>query len=812
MEVHYSIQPHVQGRPVKGQADTTNPIHYKQGFRSRYSTVEEFAKAIAEDGFLWSGSVFKQGTRTGSNFQLANTFSLDFDNQHEGKPTTVQDVLTKHPLNNGIAVIYHSGSSTEECPRFRVVFRLNKPIRDRREYRLFAHRLHAVSAAIFDGLDNTNDEARVWYGNNKGVTHLNADAAVDLDKLAVLFAGLDDEVQRNAENAAIRRVASRAELVKLGLMEEKDAFAGDPETDIEIFKLCLSHLPRWEGNGTGWYADNSKILGAAVDSFGVDVAAEVLESVWGEWPRDRHLYEELQQWERNHGNPASFGSVLFAALEAPTWTDEDQEKLDELQKQGLSKASFFDTHQDVMSLEAVQEAFGCKPVATATELDTQLAKMSTGEKLIATDSAITEMLGMNVKRAHRTAKARAINAFYGNPYTVPEIPQVVKRLQSERDGKVLKGAKPLHGLKAILAAVEEEDELGGYIIDRLIPAASFTIVGGAPKVGKTSLITAACVRALLNIEGVAGLETQKISHLTIFSDDQKPTVTGSFVRAAINGAGLSADEATKRIGDRLHIYPSLTLDEDGVELLSILAGKFPGGVFVIDSLASTASRLGIDENSAEIGGVIQLVRNAIHHTDPTATVLLIHHLAKGGTNNRSTTDAFRGSSAITGAVDNQLLIERPTEKRNGNSVDQDLTDDRMIHVRGRSVGETKIVINGKFDYPKGKLRSAYLKYVGTSEEYQQARMQEEDRKAKKHKTRGDCLSDSALDVYNFIGSKRSGIEQKNVPGSKGTVSKAFKTLGDEPALIVKDESTGKWSLHPEASNRFDSPYHLQDIE
>ena len=81
------------------------------------------------------------------------------------------------------------------------------------------------------------------------------------------------------------------------------------------------------------------------------------------------------------------------------------------------------------------------------------------------------------------------------------------------------------------------------------------------------------------------METSKVSHLTIFSDDQKATVTGSFVRAAINGSGLSTEEAIERIGNRLHIYPSLTLDEDGIELLSTLAGKSPGGIFVIDSLA-----------------------------------------------------------------------------------------------------------------------------------------------------------------------------------------------------------------------------------
>ena len=254
----------------------------------------------------------------------------------------------------------------------------------------------------------------------------------------------------------------------------------------------------------------------------------------------------------------------------------------------------------------------------------------------------------------------------------------------------------------------------------------------------------------------------------------------------------------------------MTLDEDGTELLSTLAGKSPGGIFVIDSLASTASRLGIDENSAEIGGVIQTLRTSIQKVDPTATVLLIHHVAKGGSNNRSATDAFRGSSAITGAVDNQMLIERPTEKRNGNSVDQDLTDDRLIHLRGRSIGETKIVVNGQFEYPKGRLDKAVLKYVGTFDEYKEQQQKAESLKEAKITTRGEVLSESAFDLYNFIGRKREGVEQKHMPGNRGTVSKAIKALTEEPALIVKDEATGKWKRHPDYSDRFTSPYHVLD--
>ena len=60
-QIHYSVQPNVKGRPAKGKADTTNPKHYKQGFTPEFTTVEAFAKAVAEDGYLWSGSIGRFG-------------------------------------------------------------------------------------------------------------------------------------------------------------------------------------------------------------------------------------------------------------------------------------------------------------------------------------------------------------------------------------------------------------------------------------------------------------------------------------------------------------------------------------------------------------------------------------------------------------------------------------------------------------------------------------------------------------------------------------------------------------------------------
>ena len=101
--------------------------------------------------------------------------------------------------------------------------------------------------------------------------------------------------------------------------------------------------------------------------------------------------------------------------------------------------------------------------------------------------------------------------------------------------------------------------------------------------------------------------------------------------------------------------------------------------------------------------------------------------------------------------------------------------------------------------------------MGDSVEYTARQKAEADRQAKKVKTRGDCLSDAHFEVYNEIGRRRGGVVQKDIPGNKGTVSKAIQKLTEEPALIIKDEATGKWTKHPEADVRFSTPYHLQEL-
>ena len=274
------------------------------------------------------------------------------------------------------------------------------------------------------------------------------------------------------------------------------------------------------------------------------MAAEVLEATWGAWPRDRHLYEELQQWERNHGNPAGFGSVVNAATFSTTWTADDQNKLDELQKQGAERSGFFSKHQDVLNLEAIQKAFGCAEVNTSSELNKELTTMTTDQRLQAVDNAIVELLSdRSIRRAWRTPKARKINEFFGSPYESREIPAVINRLRGESDRRNLKGAQPLHNIDAILDCAEEAAKTGGYIVDRLIPAQAFNIFIGAPKAGKTSILITVLIRALLGTGIGPGCDSRNFTSLIIYSGDQAIATTAAFIRAAIAGSGLTEEQA-----------------------------------------------------------------------------------------------------------------------------------------------------------------------------------------------------------------------------------------------------------------------------
>lgn len=392
---------------------------------------------------------------------------------------------------------------------------------------------------------------------------------------------------------------------------------------------------------------------------------------------------------------------------------------------------------------------------------------------------------------------RALNKENGSPFDKDDLRRLHVSLTNSFKERDREGSKPLIGIEAILGAVKSLKT--GYLIKYLVPRSSFTIVAGAPKVGKTSIIVAMLIRAFLGEEGVTGLKSKSFSHLTIYSDDQAPADTGRYVNGSLQGLDDPSASVERLKEMDLNIYPSLTLDEDGAERLTQQAAAKPGGVFLIDSLTSCGSKLGYNENDSDVSRIIYDLRESIQSVDPSATVILIHHMKKGGTGNSSQVDSVRGSGAITGAVDNVLTIERPMVPKGGASVAQDMTNDRVIHLVGRTVGETKVVVRSDFDfgftYDKESddeiisLNSIKMNYLCNFEEYE-ALAEESAVETKRHT---DWLTQSQWDLLLFLNGKKNPQLKKHIPGATSTVSTAINALlAQTPALVVEStDSAGK---------------------
>jgi AAA domain len=343
------------------------------------------------------------------------------------------------------------------------------------------------------------------------------------------------------------------------------------------------------------------------------------------------------------------------------------------------------------------------------------------------------------------------------------------------------GLQSLHGIKSILEAAEKASRGSGYIVNHIIPRASFTLFSGPPKVGKTSILIAMLIRAFAGEEGVTGLKSRSFSHLTIYSDDQRPVDTARYLVAALQGLEDPEAAYEKLKNMPMVIYPKLTLDETGRDRLAEQALSNPGGVFVIDSLASTASKLGIDENSAEVGRVVYDLREAIQGADPTATVILIHHMKKGGPAASSPVDRIRGSSAIAGAPDNLLNIDRPTTGTDQDSV----TPDRVLHLSGRNISESAIVVRSEFNYTSEydivaeeetyTLKTVRLEYLCQLKDYTIHKQPPEEKKAHR-----DWLTDDEYAIINSLAGKRK-------PQPVTSTDSLQQLLLQKPCLIKKVE-------------------------
>lgn len=239
-------------------------------------------------------------------------------------------------------------------------------------------------------------------------------------------------------------------------------------------------------------------------------------------------------------------------------------------------------------------------------------------------------------------------------------------------------AKPLRGGDPI--PLDELHEATGLWGDLLL-SGCLNLVSAPPKVGKTALMLhlAACVfRGDMECLGVPILD--RFEHLVIVGTDMdKAQWFKLFFR---EGLAHKLDDQVI-LDKRITLWDAssnIQLDESGCSLIREECSKHSNSLLLVDTLRSTTSSLGLDENRTEICGPIYALKMACASASVTAVVN--HHTNKSVTGGSAIT-ASAGNNAIPGACDNTILMNWAKDCPDG----QRRTDFRItISSSGRGKG------------------------------------------------------------------------------------------------------------------------------
>lgn len=146
-------------------------------------TMEKFATEI-ERGKSFSPGILEGGLGA-SNWKEQQIFCVDIDNNDETLPILTPKEAMKICRDNGVppALCYKTFSDTEEKPKFRLMFKLNEPVKDESKRLLVASTL----VALFPQADKSCVNAdRIFFGTNRKVKIL--DKTISFDKILELSA------------------------------------------------------------------------------------------------------------------------------------------------------------------------------------------------------------------------------------------------------------------------------------------------------------------------------------------------------------------------------------------------------------------------------------------------------------------------------------------------------------------------------------------------------------------------------------------------------------------------------------------------
>ena len=191
-----------------------------------------------------------------------------------------------------------------------------------------------------------------------------------------------------------------------------------------------------------------------------------------------------------------------------------------------------------------------------------------------------------------------------------------------------------------------------WLWEGMIMQGAFNLIVGAPKVGKSALMTALIGALHRGDEELLGRKVSAANcpPVIIVGTDQPESNWVELLKREDLAIGNVLQEPIKRLyraGD------GIILDSDGLDEIEKLANEHPGALFVFDSYDSLAGPLGVEESSAIFARPARLLMDRLAPTG--ATFVILHHTNKS-VSGGSAISASRGSNALPAAASWCLLL------------------------------------------------------------------------------------------------------------------------------------------------------------
>ena len=199
------------------------------------------------------------------------------------------------------------------------------------------------------------------------------------------------------------------------------------------------------------------------------------------------------------------------------------------------------------------------------------------------------------------------------------------------------------------------------LVEGVFIRGALNIIGADPKCGKTLFLVSMLAAMVHNAGTWLGRRIEPPPAVIIIGPDQPSNIWANQLRRANLLPDGRLHPRIVQLWDSTNPWAA---GEEGLGELRALCLQHPGCLVVVDSLAKVCERLGIDENSTEIGGVISDIERAV--VSAGGTPLLVHHNSKGAARNGiNGGSALRGSGSIRANASQiaSLSLITPDDKR-----------------------------------------------------------------------------------------------------------------------------------------------------